>query len=810
MRNPIEILWPTGTDDPDAHLVPYIGRKAIGLVQIPEAWRPPFFVLSTSAFTEWRSTPQSARRPVIEAASAAIIEAANQFQPYWNFGLILRSSAVGESLNDRGSYQSKSVAADFDMKVITNSLQEVFEQFIRASSNDDLAVVVQPLVPGPRRYIGHTSNERRVSKTINQWMLECPEADWTERFNSQRSRIADVRQALVAENPKELIRVFRSVGRWCTELNRGPCHIEWSWSNAQLMLLQLDFEDESPDDGVDPRVLIRAADEAIIASSTLQSLERVNLSKPNTGWGKIDKLKELANVHGNKFPDLYYVRADEMGNSNALLKEICEVSNGRVVCRTECNSANIEKLNLPRTHSVSPAKAIEFMNDTATRLIARGAETAEICFILHRFIPAAAAAWALADPKAQIVRVDALWGIPDGLQFLPHDTFEYDVRREKTSSEVIRYKVSFIQEVADGSWKEVRIARRFGRSRSLSSADVSEIAAKTYQVAVDLNCRTQIMWFCGIPSSLGIGRNLPWFRMTAPDAEPDTGRSVAPTRHRFKIQTNQDLQDAERLGRDRYVLVLQPDVDLIRNDDKFLRRLADVALQIGAPVELYGSILGHAYYMLRRAGVTVIAVGEPQYSRVRGRRIFAKLVRDEIPQQIHQHGETTVLARIAQQEARTALVVKLFEEAHELLGAGNPSEVEGELADLLEVVRSLASATGVSWEDVESKAAVKRSQRGGFEKGVVLMETAWPTSQAKKVQNEVLVSLKNLGQIKESPAGIDVNFAALLAGGGSNRFATADGITYELSLTGFGLRLRRVDSIHVAEQLKLPGIEDQQ
>ena len=808
MRNPIEILWPTTSDDPDPQLVQQVGRKAIGLVHIPEAWRPPLFVLSTSAFTEWRSTPQSARRPVIEAASAAIIEAANQFQPYWNFGLILRSSAVEESLNDRGSYQSKSVAADFDMKTIVNGLQEVFEQFVKVSSNDDLAVVIQPLVPGPRRYIGHASNERRVSKTINQWMLECPEADWIERFNSQRSAIADARRALVAENPKELIRVFRSVGRWCTELNRGPCHIEWSWSNARLMLLQLDFEDESPDDGVDPRVLIRPIDEEIVAWSNLGDLERVDLSRPDTGWGKIDKLKELAKVHGNKFPDLYYVRADRMADTDALLGGISDFSNGRVVCRTECNSAAIEKLNLPRTHSVSPAKAIEFMSDIAAQLIARGAKAPEICFILHRFIPAAAAAWALADPKTQIVRVDSLWGIPDGLQFLPHDTFEYDVRREKISSEIIRYKVSFIQEVADGSWKEIRIARRFGRSRSLSSADVSEVAARTYQVAMDLNCRTQVMWFCGIPSSLGIGRNLPWFRMTAPEAEPDTARGVAPTRHRFKIQTNRDLQDAERLDRDRYVLVLQPDVDLIRNDDKFLQKLADVALQIGAPVELYGSILGHAYYMLRRAGVTVIAVGEPHHSRVRGRQVFVKLVRDEIPQQIHQHGESTVLARIPQQEARTALVVKLFEEAHELLGADNPSDVEGELADLLEVVRSLASATGVSWEDVESKAAAKRSQRGGFEKGVVLMETAWPTSQAKTVQNEALVSLKDLGQIRESTTGLDVNFAALLAGGGVNRFTTADGITYELSLTGFGLRLRRVDSIHAAEQLKLPGMED--
>jgi predicted house-cleaning noncanonical NTP pyrophosphatase (MazG superfamily) len=318
------------------------------------------------------------------------------------------------------------------------------------------------------------------------------------------------------------------------------------------------------------------------------------------------------------------------------------------------------------------------------------------------------------------------------------------------------------------------------------------------------------MWFCAIPESIGIGINLPWYRMIAPDTGLSAPRTVAPTRHRFRIQSKQDLQNAEALNHDRYVLVLQPDVDLIRDDNEFLEKLSAVALQIGAPVELYGSILGHAYYMLQRAGVTVIAAGEPQYSRVRGRQIFAKLVRDEIPQQIQQHGETTVLARIPHQEARAALVAKLFEEAHELLRAVSPDEVEGELADLLELVRSLASATGISWEDVETKAIAKRSQRGGFEKGVVLMETGWPTSQGQKMQVETLVPLKNLGQKRESETGVDVNFAALLAGGSANRFTTADGITYELSLTGFGLRMRRVYPGSLSEQLKLPGFEDEQ
>ena len=465
----IEIIWPRHSDNPDSKLFARVGRKAIGIIRIPDAWRPPFFVLSASTFSEWITAQELDKQDIIDAASAAIIEAANCFQPSWTAGLILRSSAVKESLIDRGAYQSKPLAADSDMRAIANNLLDVFEQFLKISSNDELAVIVQPLVPGPRRYVGHLSNERRVSKTINQWMLECPDADWIERFNSQRSGSADVTRPLLAENPKQLIRTFRGVGRWCTRLEKGPCHLEWVWSNGQLRLLQLDCEDESPDDGVDPRILIRQTDAEALDMPYLSILKKFDVGASPTGWGKIDNVRELAKARSDKFPDLYYVRGDELVNLDAMLKCIEEFSNGRVVCRTDCVSRSVEKLNLPRTHSASPARAIQFMKATVAQLVARGAQKSEICFILHRFIPATSAAWALADPKSQVVRVDSLWGIPDGLQFLPHDTFEYDVRRQRSSSDTTRYKVSFIQEVEDGSWKEVKIARRFGRSRSLSS-----------------------------------------------------------------------------------------------------------------------------------------------------------------------------------------------------------------------------------------------------------------------------------------------------------------------------------------------------
>jgi len=54
------------------------------------------------------------------------------------------------------------------------------------------------------------------------------------------------------------------------------------------------------------------------------------------------------------------------------------------------------------------------------------------------------------DSVRQIVLVDSLWGLPDGLQYLPHDTFEFDIRRNEISAEHIRFKPKFLQETESG------------------------------------------------------------------------------------------------------------------------------------------------------------------------------------------------------------------------------------------------------------------------------------------------------------------------------------------------------------------------
>lgn len=103
-----------------------------------------------------------------------------------------------------------------------------------------------------------------------------------------------------------------------------------------------------------------------------------------------------------------------------------------------------------------------------------------------------------------------------------------------------------------------------------------------------------------------------------------------------------------------------------------------------------------------------------------------KLVRDKIPDLIKAHGdelETTVLDK-AQFEKE--LRKKLVEESKELIEA-KEEDLVNELADVLELVKSLASHHKIPFKYLERYQAEKRKKRGGFGKRIYLV---WSTGKS--------------------------------------------------------------------------------
>lgn len=787
----------------DPSVIGLVGRKARGLSLIPAPWRPPFVVLASDTYARWVGAGDGSDA-VLMGAAAAIEAASRGWRTDWPRGLILRSSADDETLEDRGANDSLRLAADFDAGAVEDALRTMFSSFAGRRASGRLAIIVQPLAgDGP---MGHLSNERRVSKTVNQWRWErlSPYPDHGG-VNSQRDQTPDT-TATLAVGPRSLMRTFGAVGRWVTGLGRGPAHLEWIYNERTLWLLQIDFEAERPDEGVDPDTWLRDIDRrpanAPQPGSPLSPVDLDPAMDPGP-WRKVENVRRFALARSEPYPPLATITGDSLlealaGDRAALEAALEAFAHGRVVCRTDHKREGVGRENLPRTNTVSSRTAVDEMQDFLNRMANEGVHADDVCFLAHKFIPARAGAWVRADPATAMVRVDSLWGVPDGLQYLPHDTFDCDVRRKAVSAERLRYKPRFIQECDDGTWRELGVRRTLARSRSLSTDDALAISTASHAIATAAGKPLLIMWFCGIPIELGIGANLPWFSMPPNTASALRGEAVFPRWPRLILHTLEDVAAALDTGVKKSILVLEPELALFRDDRHFLSEVIKLALRDNCPVQLAGSTLAHAHYQLEKAGVTVVAADGPAWSRTRGRRNFAKLVRDDMPAQIAGRGELVVQSRLPRSEMRRALAAKLLEEAQELLAATDPDDVKGELADLLEVVRAMADVTGIGWPEVETAAAEKRERRGGFGDGTVLVGTEWPAVDRTAQRGPPMVTLRGLGKVLSDGWRGTASYNALLA-------AHTDGVEIEVGGRRITLRLTRDGIVLEAGNTEAPA-----
>ncbi len=103
------------------------------------------------------------------------------------------------------------------------------------------------------------------------------------------------------------------------------------------------------------------------------------------------------------------------------------------------------------------------------------------------------------------------------------------------------------------------------------------------------------------------------------------------------------------------------------------------------------------------------------------RATYNKLVRDGIPEILQKEGLTVRTSIVPQPDRAYHLYLKLLEECHQLFRSGNRAEFVREAADLLEVVRALATANGVDWETIEAERVAREQELGGFSEGVFLL-----------------------------------------------------------------------------------------
>lgn len=95
-----------------------------------------------------------------------------------------------------------------------------------------------------------------------------------------------------------------------------------------------------------------------------------------------------------------------------------------------------------------------------------------------------------------------------------------------------------------------------------------------------------------------------------------------------------------------------------------------------------------------------------------------KLVRDRIPEIIAAEGKTCICEELSDGAYLDFLDKKLNEELAEY----QASKSLEELADLLEVMQAVVQARGWTWEELEQVCKDKATERGRFEKKILLKE----------------------------------------------------------------------------------------
>lgn len=92
-----------------------------------------------------------------------------------------------------------------------------------------------------------------------------------------------------------------------------------------------------------------------------------------------------------------------------------------------------------------------------------------------------------------------------------------------------------------------------------------------------------------------------------------------------------------------------------------------------------------------------------------------KLIRDKLPAMMQAQGLTVFTRRLGDAEFAARLKDKLVEEACEARAAPSRSELIDELADLREVMLTLAAVGGLCEHEIEARRLAKREERGGFD-----------------------------------------------------------------------------------------------
>ena len=722
----------------DCITIDNIGLKAFGLISIPQVWIKPFFVVSGSS------------TPTPENLSTAL----------QNIGIclsdrvIVRSSGVNESIDHRGTLES----VECEPKDIGEKIIQLKDAILKKNGSNVGPVhwIVQVFIPPSAK--GHLSNERRLCKDTRDWISE---SEPSSGYVSERHTIAirewrDARQIdpqnLACTYRANYIKNLEQVARWAYE-RQLRIHFEWVLDSQTVYIVQAD-ECCSPPKGVIPKDLVQLPGRITNTIEIETKLFRIAKSNDFAAYRKLSNASWYQKL-GYQIVDFFVLDNEEVISrllkegrcSNELLEELNVLTKSPLVIRTDGSDIPSNKRQmLPRSDELRSLETAEdwLLNYFRPKIIELELDGCHLCLIAHHFIPATTSAWCQAYPDRRRVRIESLWGIPEGIYWHAHDVFDVDTLvntialdqpplKNLIIKERLRYKGQFIAPNDSGGWVLHQTADESAWQRSIHRKQwISEIAWTSRRIAVAENKPVVVMWLIDISKTISSHSIMPWYHEEwknigyPPKAAP---RKKLSSSAEFTIHTEDDwkvLQNMFKTAASIVRVIVDPTESVLIRDQQFAYDLATLAKENNFVVELSGGILSHAYYLLTSSGCRVECVD--LYATEDEELEFNKLVRDKIPDSIVAHGENVKLLKLEGEALIAALKRKVIEEAFEVADSKTSQQLVEEFADLYEVIDALAGQLGIEKKAILKAQQQKANKRGKFEKGLMLTRTSLASS----------------------------------------------------------------------------------
>lgn len=740
------ILWVSisgiNTIDAEQITIDRVGEKAFGLASLPSKWTLPFFVVSDELFDNYAKNQSCdslmlAWEPVIQAAAAQCKIAPDD-------QIIVRSNAHSEGLDNRGKF----ISVEGTLQEWPQLVQRCFDDFIEQEGieNVHMPVIVQKRATILAR--GHISNERRVAEEVRDWRGEFELANPPRAFaislrkwRKKANTASYLNSMLMCPSDRDVKEALTIPCTWATE-SRIRVHFEWVYDGDFVYLVQADEEELAK--GLNP-------------TKVNSNLEKENID--TVGFPhclrplKVEDVERYRNYAKIQNPLLY--RRLELSTAplyilddSCVLKSLSDgvvpsdleldlqiLTSRPLIIRTDI-ATNIkeERQLLPRTDSIRNSEdAKKWLCESCVKLL--GESQKSPIFIFHNYIPAISSAFAYASPGDKLVRIEALWGLPEGLYYYSHDKYLVDTktvdlskmsRDNFTVHDFRNYKKYFVLPMADGKWEVQCLIPPYDWKAAIPYEGwVKEIAYNTRRFAEEEKKSISVMWFVGV-DKLKYGCDVfPWYHEPYEyNADLEMPRNKLSFEKTVTVHTLKDLDELERLkeapsSNIRNIQIQPTDATFLR-DRRIIDRIGIVAKELGATILLEGGTLSHAYYQLTRTGAKV----EVRYYFEKRQAVeFNKLVRDKIPEKIEKNGEEAIMAELDKKLFSSLLKRKLVEEALEVLDSENDENIVAELADILEVFDGILIQHQIDLKTVLDQKEKKRKKVGGFERGVYLKKT---------------------------------------------------------------------------------------